>query len=132
MATPNDGGVSKAVAGAKKALSDAMNNPKVGTKTGMSYLKDKVPSAPAPAAEKPKAASSGLLSEAASAGEGLKAKSDNVDQYLKASGVAAPKMHDGGEVKEDGVKDLQKGEVVLPKGKAKEGKQIMAMKDKAK
>ncbi len=133
MAQTDDGGVSKKVADAKKALEAAKTNPKVGTKSGHSYIGEGPKAVTPPAAPaKPKPASSGILGEAASAGEGLAAKQSNVDEYLKASGVSAPKMHKGGKVKEDGVKELQKGEVVLPKEKAKEGEAIMAMKGKAK
>lgn len=132
MATQDDGGVSKKVAAAKKALNAAVHNPKVGTP-----IRPPTPPTPTPGSDSPakaKPASSGLLSEAASAGAGLKAKQENVDQYLKASGVESqvPKMHTGGPVKEDGVKNLKKGEFVLPKEKAKEGEKIMAMKAKAK
>jgi hypothetical protein len=110
----------KAIADSKKALASAVKFNGPVKKTPVSPVK------PTP---KPKMASTGLLG-----GEGtdivgeMKAKGDNVDQYVKN----VPKMHKGGEVMEDGVKNLQKGEVVIPKEKAEEGKKVMALKKKAK
>jgi len=78
--------------------------------------------APKPAIEAPKPKSAGLLAEAESAGAGLKAREANVNEYV----ATAPKMHNGGKVQEDGVKDLQKGETVLPKDKKKAEKLAMA------
>ena len=40
-------------------------------------------------------------------------------------------MHKGGEVMEDGLKNLKKGEIVIPEDKAEEGKKVMALKKKA-
>jgi hypothetical protein len=108
----------KAIADSKKALASAVkfNGP----------VKPMTKSA-APAAPKPK--SSGLLGDqGADSGAGVKANADNVAEYVKG----VPKMHTGGVVKEDGLKNLKKGEVVIPKEKAEEGKKIMGLKEKAK
>jgi hypothetical protein len=129
MATPkDDGGVSKAVSNAKNALK------KAGTRFG-----DNPDFAPKPMEKnnvemaKPKGPSAGILGEAASAAEGLKAKGENIKEYMDSTSIqSVPKMHDGGSVDEDGVKNLQKGEFVLPKKLAKEGEKIMALKGKAK
>ncbi len=110
----------KAIADGKKLLEGAIkfNGP----------VKKATPS-PVPAAPKPKAPSAGMLGDqGADSAAGIKAKADNVDAYVKS----VPKMHKGGVVEEDGVKNLKKGEVVIPKEKAEEGKKIMAIKDKAK
>jgi hypothetical protein len=86
------------------------------------------PTKGAPVAETPKPKSSGLLEGPGTdiAAES-KAKGDNIGEYVKN----VPKMHKGGEVKEDGVKNLQEGEVVIPKEKAEEGKKVLALKKKA-
>src|SRR5580692_4811910 len=84
---------------------------------------------PAAPAAKPAAPSSGLLTTTGhDQAPALKAKTDMLDE-LKA---ATPKMHKGGEVMEDGLKNLKKGEVVIPKDKADEGKKIMGIVKKAK
>jgi hypothetical protein len=129
MATKDDGGVSEKIAGAKKTLDNAWKSNVSGRRPSGSE-----PVKPVVDSPKSKAPSAGLLGEAASAAQGLKDKADNVGEYMKASGIEGqvPKMHDGGPVKEDGIKNLQEGEFVLPKNKAKEGAKIMAMKDKAK
>jgi hypothetical protein len=88
----------KALEGADKAFPSPKKKPEM------------IDSAKKPAA-KP---ASGIMDEAKSAAEGIKAKGDAVKQYQDAM----PKMHDGGKVKEDGPKNLQKGEVVIPKDKA--------------
>ena len=85
--------------------------------------------APAPApAPKAKAPSTGLIGDQGTdSATGIKANADNVKEYVKN----VPKMHKGGVVQEDGLKNLKKGEVVIPEEKAEEGKKIMALKDKA-
>jgi len=82
----------------------------------------KPPVAPVKPAPKPKAPQYGLLQEASDAGRGIKALGDQLKEI-----EAAPKMHKGGVVKEDGIHDLKKGEVVIPADKLKEGDK--AMKD---
>lgn len=91
---------------------------------------DKPAEAAKPAAKK--APSAGILGEASDAAAGIKSRADNIKEYTNAVAKSAPKMHDGGEVMEDGIKNLQKGEVVIPKEKAKEGKEIMKLSKKAK
>lgn len=84
--------------------------------------------APAPKAPKAKAPSTGLIGDQGTdSANGIKANADNVKEYIKNT----PKMHKGGVVQEDGLKNLKKGEVVIPEEKAEEGKKIMALKDKA-
>jgi hypothetical protein len=111
----------KAIADSKKALASAVkfNGP--------------VKPMPKPAAPtKPAAPSSGLLTATGhDQAPALKAKTDQIDAYNAVTN-AAPKMHKGGEVMEDGIKNLKKGEVVIPKEKAEEGKKIMGLKEKAK
>jgi hypothetical protein len=118
----------KAIADSKKLL--ASTGPKgsssIATKSGRTGVQKPAPASAAPA---PKAASSGLLEATGhSQAPALKEKTDNIDAYMKA----VPKMHKGGEVKEDGLKNLQEGEVVIPKEKAEEGKKVLALKKKAK
>lgn len=118
MPEPQDGisMANKAIADSKKALDRAVkfNGPV------------KTPKPAAPVVEKK--ASSGLLGDQGSdSAKGIKSNADNVADYVKN----VPKMHKGGEVTEDGVKNLQKGEVVIPKEKAEEGKKVMALKKKA-
>src|SRR5208337_1396094 len=113
----DDGGVSKKVSDAKKALEDAKNNPKIGTQSGHNYIGEP-PKLPVPAAPKvPKAPSSGLLGEVESAGEGIRMRAEQMKDI--------PKMHEGGKVEEDGPKNLKKGETVLPKDKDKAEKLAM-------
>ncbi len=112
----------KKLAGAKKALASAVkfNGPVKPMKV-------------APVAETPKPKSSGLLEATGhDQAPSLKINADKVEatrKVLDESGV--PKMHKGGEVKEDGLKNLQEGEVVIPKEKAEEGKKVLALKKKA-
>jgi hypothetical protein len=91
------------------------------------------PAAAAPKAEGPSAMSKGLLEATGhDQAPSLKINADKVEatrKVLDESGV--PKMHKGGEVKEDGLKNLQEGEVVIPKEKAEEGKKVLALKKKA-
>lgn len=120
MATED--GVKKAadaVAASKKALEDADKFQK-----SAGPIKKETPAAPVKPAPKAKAPSSGLLDEAESAGAGIKAKADAVKEYQDS----APKMHDGGKVKKDGIHNLQKGETVLP---ADEKKAVKVLKSKA-
>jgi hypothetical protein len=56
-------------------------------------------------------------------GDELKAKSDNVDQYLKA----IPKMHNGGPVIGDGPRMLKDGEHVLTAAEAKKARKHALM-----
>lgn len=86
------------------------------------------PTKGAPIAATPKPKSSGLLEgPGTDINAEMKAKGDNIGEYVKN----VPKMHKGGEVKEDGLKNLQGGEVVIPKEKAEEGKKVLALKKKA-
>jgi hypothetical protein len=117
----------KAIADSKKLL--ASTGPKgsssIATKSGRTGMQKPA----APAAPAPKAPSSGLLEATGhSEAPALKAKTDNIEEYTKS----VPKMHKGGEVKEDGLKNLQEGELVIPKEKAEEGKKVLALKKKAK
>ena len=99
---------SNPLADAAAALSKAKNFTK--------SVEGKEPSsfAPKPAA-KPAAdkTSAPAKTAAPTMGDELKAKADNVKQY----GDAAPKYHDGGKIKKDGVQtiDAERGETVLPK-----------------
>jgi hypothetical protein len=119
----------KAIADSKKLL--ASTGPKgsssLATRSGRA-----MPEKPKPVVEAPKVKppSVGLLNtdQGEDSAKGIKSNADNVDQYVKS----VPKMHKGGEVTEDGLKNLQKGEVVIPKEKAEEGKKVMALKKKAK
>jgi hypothetical protein len=52
---------------------------------------------------------------------GLKAVQDNVNQYQQAN---APKMHTGGTVPKTGIYTLEKGEEVIPKGRASEYRKV--------
>jgi hypothetical protein len=120
-------GIKKAaaeVAKSKKLLERGEDfTKKVEGKSPSAYV-PKAPVKPAtPAASKPAAKSAGLLGEAEDVASGLKAKTD-----MAAGALDAPKMHDGGKVKEDGPKTLQKGEVVLPKD---EKKAMKVLKEKA-
>ena len=108
-----------AIASSKKVLESA-------NKAFPSAKKPMVDSAKAPAA-KP-APKTGLGAEAESAAAGIKAKQDAVKEYTDAM----PKMHDGGKVKEDGPKNLQKGEVVIPKDKAEKAMSELDKKAKGK
>lgn len=109
----------KAIADSKKALDSAVkfNGPVKKAPVSAEKTEPKV-----------KTASSGLLGDqGADSAAGIKAKSENIDQYVKN----VPKMHKGGEVKEDGLKNLKEGEVVIPKEKAEEGRKILSLKKKA-
>lgn len=136
---PQDPKVTDPVAEAKKALAES--NKKFPSAMA-SAITDAAKKNPSPMAEamskaksaKPEQKTTGLAAE-------LKAKKDNVEQYARetkkqggswlpegaASNAmgAAPKMHDGGKVEEDGPKTLQKGETVLPKDKKKSEKLAM-------
>ena len=116
----------KAIADSKKLL--ASTGPKgsssIATKSGRAVSQKEKPAAPAA----PKAPSSGMIGDqGADSASGIKTNVDNVAQYIKG----VPKMHKGGVVKEDGLKNLQEGEVVIPKEKAEEGKKVMELKKKA-
>ena len=63
----------------------------------------------------PPVAQKAAASPAPGIGKELAVKKQMVDKAKEA--LNAPKMHDGGEVKKDGLHDLQKGEVVIPKDK---------------
>jgi hypothetical protein len=120
---PNDGGVSKKVADAKKALDRAWDSKVSGRRPA-------VPAAPvvAPPKEDAKpAASKGLLGPEGVDLEGsVKGVEERNRQAEGVKDVVAPqKMHDGGKVKESGVKDLEAGETVLPKDKDKAEKLAM-------
>ena len=120
----------KAITDAKRALNATGPNgsSSIATKSGHSPIVKMKP-APAPApAPKAKAPSTGLIGDQGTdSANGIKANADNVKEYIKN----VPKMHKGGVVQEDGLKNLKKGEVVIPEEKAEEGKKIMALKDKA-
>lgn len=69
---------------------------------------------PSPAkAPAPKAQPAAPVVHPPTVGDELKAKADNVNQYMNA-----PKMHKGGPVMADGVYTLRAGEHVLAKGEA--------------
>lgn len=123
---PNDGGVSKKVAGAKKALDNVYES----NVSGRRPAEESKSAAAAP--DKKKSAGGGILeglkkmsqeadAEGKSTADGLKSKQNNVDSYKKAveGDGAVPKMHKGGKVKKDGLHDLKKGEVVLTEKDAK-------------
>src|SRR5208282_1580899 len=120
----------KAIADSKKLLESTgpKGTSSLATKSGHTSMRK--PATPAaPAAPAPKMPSSGLLTATGhDQAPSLKANTDNIEAYQKA----VPKMHKGGEVMEDGLKNLKKGEVVISKEKAEEGKKIMGIKDKAK
>lgn len=135
MATPqNDGGVAEKLAGAKKTL-DTVNKGNVASKSGKPF-EPAAKNVTAGAAAK-KTAGAGIMEglkkmaqpakqigdEAASAGAGLQARKDNVEQYE----ASLPKLHKGGKVKKDGAHNLKKGEVVLTEKDAKK----MGVKDGA-
>ena len=110
----------KAIADSKKVLASAEK-----------FRPTPKPTSPAPSKNtmKVKSPSTGLLGDqGADSAAGVKANADNVDAYVKG----VPKMHKGGEVMEDGLKNLKKGEVVISKEKAEEGKKIMGLMNKAK
>lgn len=115
-----------------KFADDAIKSSKAALAKAVKFngpVKPMKPTKAAPVAETPKPKSSGLLyATGHSEAPALKAKTDQIEAYEKA----VPKMHKGGEVMEDGVKNLQKGEVVVSKEKAEEGKKIMGLKEKAK
>jgi hypothetical protein len=115
MPQSNDGGVTKKVKTAKKVLDRAWASNVSGRRP------PETPAAPIvtePTEPKPLAPSAGLLGEAASAGEGIKMAAEQAKDI--------PKMHKGGKVKEDGPKDLEAGESVLPKDKKQAEKIAMA------
>jgi hypothetical protein len=98
----DDGGVSVAVKGAKSALAHAraaFPQPKA------------VPNATPRATSTPATP----VKAAPTTGDELKAKEDNVAQYLKA----VPKMHNGGPVVGDGPRNLKDGEHVLTAAEVK-------------
>jgi hypothetical protein len=104
--------VKEALASAKGALKTAEGKfpSKMAEKAGVGAKPAAAPPVPAP---KAKPRSAGLIGDAEGVAAGIKARGE----MMKGSGVEPQKMHDGGKVKEDGVKDLQKGETVLPKDK---------------
>jgi hypothetical protein len=110
----DDGGVTKKVEAAKKVLDRAWKS----NVSGKRPPETPAPIAVKPTEPKPLAPSAGLLGEAESAGEGIKMMAEQAKDI--------PQMHKGGKVEEDGPKDLQKGEIVLPKDK-KKAKEIVAM-----
>lgn len=124
----NDGGVTKKLAGAKKALTNA-DNSNVSTRNGKPFGS----ATPGAGAAKPTVKKPGILDglkkmadqrtqESQGTADSLKAKQENVDAYKKVvEGEEAPmpKMHKGGKVKEDGPHNLKKGEVVLTEKDAK-------------
>lgn len=102
-----DGGVSSAVSSAKTALAHAQKSfPSPAPK----------PAAPAAPAAKP-------APYRANIGAELKAKSDNVDAYVKS----LPKMHKGGAVLEDGPVVLKAGEHVLTAAEVKKARKHALM-----
>ena len=119
----NDGGVSKKVADAKKALDNAWNS-KV---SGKRPVVPAVPVVTPPKEAVKPAGSKGLLGPEGVDLEGsVKGIEERNRQAEGVKEVLAPqKMHDGGKVKESGVKDLEKGETVLPKDKDKAEKLAM-------
>ena len=90
MANDNDGGVSKAVAGAKTELAHAQS---------MKFPARPV-AKPAAPISKPAAApvKASTFDGGADTAAGLKSREDNVKQYMSA----VPKMHNGGPVIGDG------------------------------
>jgi hypothetical protein len=80
---PQDDPVSKAVAGAKDALANATRfTQSVEGNPTSSFAPKKVPAPKIPQA-KPDKPSYGLVDEARSAAEGIKAKRENVEQYAR-------------------------------------------------
>jgi hypothetical protein len=113
----NDGGVSKKVASAKKALDRAWNSNVSGQRPPAKEPKvvDKTINLPE---KKPASPYEGLLHP--QIGDSVHGVEERNRQAEGVKDVLAPqKMHDGGKVKESGVKDLEKGETVLPKDKDK-------------
>jgi hypothetical protein len=132
---PQQDGISmaaKAIKDSKKLLDStgAGGKSSLATKSGRPSFQAPKPAAPAePKKDEMGSASKGLLAATGhDQAPSLKANSDNLEAYK----AAVPKMHKGGEVKEDGLKNLQKGEVVISKDKAEEGKKIMGLMNKAK
>jgi hypothetical protein len=120
----------KAIKDSKKLLASTGPSGKssLATKSGRPSFQAPKPAADA-APKESKTPSSGLLTATGhDQAPSLKANTDNIEAYK----AAVPKMHKGGEVKEDGLKNLQKGEVVISKDKAEEGKKIMGLVKKAK
>jgi hypothetical protein len=130
---PQQDGISmadKAIKDSKKLLASTGPGGKssLATKSGRASFQAPKPAADA-APKESKTPSSGLLTATGhDQAPSLKANTDNIEAYK----AAVPKMHKGGEVKEDGLKNLQKGEVVISKDKAEEGKKIMGLMSKAK
>ncbi len=93
------------VADAKKFLADS--NKKFQPLT---------PDKPAPAVAAPAKPAAPAM-PAAGLGRELAEKAKMVNNAKKALDDSAPKMHDGGKVKKDGLHNLEKGEVVIPKDK---------------
>src|ERR1700676_5178231 len=106
-----DGGVSKAIGGAKAALTQA---------------RAKFPQPKAVPSATPRIQSPTMTPMAKpNLGDELKSKSDNVDEYMKA----IPKMHKGGPVMADGDYNLRMGEHVLS---AKDAENLKNAHSKAK
>ncbi len=117
-----------------KFADDAIKSSKAALAKAVKFNGPVKPMKAAPVAETPKPKSSGLLDATGhSEAPALKEKTDRLDEVKKVlnSDPNIPKMHKGGEVKEDGLKNLQEGEVVIPKEKAEEGKKVLALKKKA-
>jgi hypothetical protein len=111
MATEDDGGVTKAVSGAKAALTQA---------------RAKFPQPKAVPSATPRIASPTMTPVAKpSLGDELKSKSTNIDQYIQS----VPKMHTGGPVKVSGIYHLKADEHVLT---AKDAKSLKDAHGKAK
>jgi len=109
--------VNKAIANAKKALANANAFTKSTGDTNPSMFAAKPTPKPAPAA--PKKPGMSLSDEAGSAGEGIRARMQNVAQVQGS-------FKKGGKVKETGVYKLHEGETVIPADKSKNlSKEIM-------
>lgn len=74
------------------------------------------PDKPAPAAAAPAKPAVPAM-PAVGLGRELAEKAKMVNNAKKALDDSVPKMHDGGKVKKDGLHNLEKGEVVIPKDK---------------
>ena len=101
---------------------------KVGNaKAALAQANKAFPSPAKPAAPAVKSAAAPVKSSSFDGGAGvgaeLKAKSDNVDQYMKS----IPKMHNGGPVVGDGPRMLRDGEHVLTAAEAKKARKHALM-----
>jgi hypothetical protein len=101
---------------ANDAVSDA--------KAALAHANKTFPSPAAkPATIKPAAAPAPAKTEGQDIAAGLKAKSDNVNEYLKS----IPKMHNGGPVVGDGPRMLKDGEHVLTAAEANKARKHALM-----